>query len=312
MSVINIVIIVIIILVLLWALNNVFFKTNIIYDVICDADKATMTDTAFTAATVTNSNIIVAKDIPDNNSSNFMLSVWFYIDNWGNKIGNIKNILYMATANTASYPPGLADALSSGISVSVTPPDPTPPITYKNIAISLATYENDLYIDIETARSSTTTTATSGTTQATPGTTQATLGSSKYTRYKLSNIPIQKWNNLTISVDSRTLDVYLDGKLRNSFILNGLYKNYDSTAAAVNKKNIDIGTTNTPSNTVTGNGFEGFITRIRYESFAINPQEAYNIYKAGINSSLANSIYNRYRLKVSFLEYNKERGSITI
>ena len=293
MSVINIVIIVIIILVLLWALNNVFFKTNIIYDVICDADK--VADTTITTATVTNSNIIVAKDIPDNNSSNFMLSVWFYIDNWGNKIGNIKNILYMATANTASYPTGLDDALSSGISVSVTPADPTPPITYKNIAISLAKYENDLYIDIETARSSTTTTP----------------GSSRYTRYKLSNIPIQKWNNLTISVDSRTLDVYLDGKLRNSFILNGLYKNYDSTAA-VNKKNIYIGTTNTPSNTVIGDGFEGFITRIRYESFAINPQEAYNIYKAGINSSLANSIYNRYRLKVSFLEYNKERGSVTI
>ena len=69
-------------------------------------------------------------------------------------------------------------------------------------------------------------------------------------------------------------------------------------------------------NTIDNNGinssFEGFITRIRYEGNAINPQEAYNIYKAGISSSLANSMYNKYRLKVSFLEYNKEKGSITI
>ena len=58
--------------------------------------------------------------------------------------------------------------------------------------------------------------------------------------------------------------------------------------------------------------FEGFITRIRYEGNSINPQDAYNIYKEGINSSLATSIFNKYRLKISFLEYNKENGTITI
>ena len=59
-------------------------------------------------------------------------------------------------------------------------------------------------------------------------------------------------------------------------------------------------------------GFEGFITRIRYQPNAINPQEAYNIYKEGISASLAKSIYNKYGLKVSFLEYDQERGSFTI
>ena len=38
-------------------------------------------------------------------------------------------------------------------------------------------------------------------------------------KYKISNIPIQKWNNLTLSIDAKLLDVYLDGKLLNSFIL---------------------------------------------------------------------------------------------
>jgi hypothetical protein len=57
-------------------------------------------------------------------------------------------------------------------------------------------------------------------------------------------------------------------------------------------------------------GFEGYITRIRYEGNSINPQDAYKIYKAGINSKLATSIFNKYRLKISFLEYNKEKGTI--
>ena len=54
------------------------------------------------------------------------------------------------------------------------------------------------------------------------------------------------------------------------------------------------------------------VVRVRFEPNAINPQEAYNIYKEGINSSLAKSLYDKYSMKVSFLEYNKERGSFTI
>ena len=36
---------------------------------------------------------------------------------------------------------------------------------------------------------------------------------------------------------------------------------------------------------------------MRYESNSINPQEAYNIYREGINSSLARSIYSKYKLR---------------
>ena len=299
MSVTNIIIIVIIIIVLLWALNNIFLKTNIIYDIMCDASAAR--DSVSTTL-VSNKNMIIAKDIPENNSSNFMLSVWFYIDNWGDNISSEKNILYMASVSEAKTPPALQSNYS-GVSTttSITPSTTGTQITYKNINIALDKYENNLFIDIES----------------TPESAASATNSFDYTRYRLPNVSIQKWNNLTISIDSRTLDVYLDGKLRNSFILKGLYRNY---VDATTNKNIYIGnmapqTTTTSAvvvNSGVNSGFEGFITRIRYESFAINPQEAYNIYKAGINSNLANSIYNRYRLKVSFLEYNKEKGSITI
>jgi hypothetical protein len=164
---------------------------------------------------------------------------------------------------------------------------------YKNINIALDKYENNLFIDIETYLDKVQSSTLSNQTN--------------YTRYKIPNIPVQKWNNLTLSVDTRTLDVYLDGKLRNSFILHGLYKNYNVDQS---KKNIYIGNMQLAGSTA-NSGFEGYITRIRYEGNSINPQDAYKIYKAGINSKLATSIFNKYRLKISFLEYNKEKGTIT-
>jgi hypothetical protein len=279
MSVINIIILVILALVLFWGLKNLIFKTNIIYDKMCVASKAVTT----TDATLSTTNIIVADDIPETTSSNFTLSVWFYIDNWGNNIGNEKNILYLATAANSTTLQELKTNLS-GISKKVPITTPTTPV-YKNINIALDEYENNLFIDIECF-----------------GLSNETI----FTRYKIPNIPVQKWNNLTISVDVRTLDVYLDGKLRNSFILHGLYTNYYRNSPAV-KKNMYLGNMST-----TNPGFEGFITRIRYEGDSCNPQDAYNIYKEGINASLASSLFNKYSLKVSFLEYNKEQGSFQI
>jgi len=278
MSVINIIILVILALVLFWGLQNVFFKTNIIYDKMCIASKRAEVTTEVTSTT----NIILAKDIPETTSSNFTLSVWFYIDNWGNNIGNEKNILYLATPSASTTLPALKTGLS-GISKKSSITTPTTPAN-KNINIALDTYENNLFIDIECFG--------------------LLSNETIFTRYKIPNISVQKWNNLTISVDVRTLDVYLDGKLRNSFILHGLYKNYYGTIIPKNMYLGDISNNNI--------GFEGFITRIRYEGNSCNPQDAYNIYKEGINASLASSIFNKYSLKVSFLEYNKEQGSFQI
>ena len=55
------------------------------------------------------------------------------------------------------------------------------------------------------------------------------------------------------------------------------------------------------------NGFEGYITRIRYQTNGISPKEAYDIYKKGINASHSKAFYNKYGLKVSFMEYNDEK-----
>ena len=40
--------------------------------------------------------------------------------------------------------------------------------------------------------------------------------------------------------------------------------------------------------------------------------QVYKIYKEGIDQSLARSLFNKYKLKVSFLEYNKSIGELSI
>jgi hypothetical protein len=292
MAIVNIIIIIVLLIVLVWGLNNFFFKTNIIFDIMCDAKEPVQRlDSGNTASALfsSNKNAVFSKDIPETSSSNFMLSVWFYIENWGDNIASEKNILFMSPKENAKTVPQLQNTLT-GISAKHTMQITT--TVYKNINIALDKYENNLFIDIETYLDKVQSSTLSNQTN--------------YTRYKIPNIPVQKWNNLTLSVDTRTLDVYLDGKLRNSFILHGLYKNYNQDQS---KKNIYIGNMQLAGSTE-NSGFEGYITRIRYEGNSINPQDAYKIYKAGINSKLATSIFNKYRLKISFLEYNKEKGTI--
>lgn len=276
MNVANIIIIIILILIIIWLLNKVFFSTNIVFDKMIDASKPPSDNSMF----ATSNNFIPNKDLKEENTSNFMLSVWFYIDDWNTNTGNEKNILYMSNtedANTLTDLEGLTGITKSSNCIAGT--------TYKNLNICLDKYDNNLLIDIET---------TGGTQD---------CSQSRFTRHQVSNISLQKWNCLILSVDTKTFDVYLDGKLRNSFILDGTYNN------SVTKKNIYLGNI---GNGIDKNGFQGFITRVRYEPNSINPQQAYKIYKEGINASLAKSLFNQYSLKVSFLEYNKEKGSFTI
>ena len=284
MKVSNVIIITTSVLLIVYLTTRFLFVTDIIYDIMCDAKNPATSETTYSGLAsigAINKNIIPNKDFNENNTSNLMISGWFFVENWGNEISNEKNVLYIATSPNSITPVDLKNKLV-GISSSVEAQSATT-TPYKNLAISLDKYENNLLIDIETYSDNINNKTT-------------------FTRYLIKNIPIQKWNNITISVDTKTMDVYLDGKLRNSFILHGIYKNkYENNKA----KNIYLG--NLGGSNV---GFEGYITRIRYQPNSINPQEAYNIYKDGINASQASSI--KYGLKVSFLEHNTEKGSITI
>ena len=112
---------------------------------------------------------------------------------------------------------------------------------------------------------------------------------------KITNIPLQKWVNLIVSLTTRSLDVYLDGKLVKTCVLPGV--------PLVNKDaNIDL----TPS---PPGGFDGFTSKFQYIPNPVNPQEAYNIYKEGFGGGGLGGAMDRYKVKVSYLVDNKEKSS---
>ncbi len=286
MSITNIIIITILIIILIWILSSTIFKTNIVMDLIteCNEKGANLSESvSYSGSYSTNPNFIHKSIINSFKSQNMMLSMWFYIDMWdtNTNVINPKNILYIAADDAGSNLKNVNIQSSTLTDLSCV----STSHKYKNIAIELDNYENNLNIYVLCTNNNNT----------------CSSNELIMSKYKISNIPIQKWNNLTLSIDSKLLDVYLDGKLLNSFVLPNIIE-YPNTS----NQNIYLGYIDGTES------WQGFITRVRFESNSITPKDALDIYNTGINSNHTNSLLSKYSLKVSFLEYNKEKGSLTI
>jgi hypothetical protein len=148
-------------------------------------------------------------------------------------------------------------------------------------AITLGASENDLNVSVACYRQQSSSSST---------------GNTIINHCNVKNIPLQKWVNVIISLYGRSLDVYIDGKLVKTCVLPGVAKVNPTSAIHI-----------TPMG-----GFNGWTSNIRYWTTAKNPQEAYNIYKAGYGGGGLGSLFNKYRIKVAFLDDNVEKGSFEI
>ena len=110
----------------------------------------------------------------------------------------------------------------------------------------------------------------------------------------VANVPIQRWVNLIVSLYGRTLDVYIDGKLVRTCVLPGVAKIANNAPVYV-----------TPLG-----GFSGYTSNIHYYGDAVNPQQAYNIYRAGYGGSGIGGF--PYEIQVSYLKDGEEQESFTI
>lgn len=267
-------IIIAIVIIVIIVLNYFFAKSNIIYDSILNAQN--------------HNKVVKHSELPNMNLSNFATSVWFYINDWEFNYGQRKNIMFFsktADAQNVNFTKNLNNIDEGNMVAGNISSDTIPNL--KNVSIFLGEFENNLHIEIETFRNSNTLNASNKTMQTT-----------SITEYVIPNVEVQKWVCLTLSVDTRTMDVYLDGKLVNSYVLPGVYKPSPDN-------NVFLGN-------LGSGGFGGFITRFRYINRDISPEQSYAIYKDGINSSILGNVFNKYRLKVSFLEYDTPRASFTI
>jgi hypothetical protein len=212
--------------------------------------------------------VILANTLPTNkNTNNYTYSTWFYVNDWNYRFGEPKVIL------------GRLDPENN----------PSPSIT-------LGAMENNVNVAVACYPAGSASPGSASPGSASPGSASPGSASPVIHQCNVSNIPLQKWVNLIVSLYGRTLDLYLDGKLVRTCVMPGVPRISPEANILV-----------TPAG-----GFNGWTTNFQYWANASNPQEAYNIYKGGFGGSILGNIFNRFNIKISFISDNKEKSSITI
>ena len=124
----------------------------------------------------------------------------------------------------------------------------------------------------------------------------------------LTNIPLQKWTNVIVTLNNKAIDIYLDGKLVKTCMLPGVQTPKPSQNLIIADKSDQTAT----SGAGQGTGFSGFIAKFRFYSRTVNPREAYEIYKEGHGSGWLANLLSQYQLKLAFLKNSKEINSVSI
>jgi len=103
-------------------------------------------------------------------------------------------------------------------------------------------------------------------------------------------IDLQRWINLTISVNGRVVDVYMDGKLTRSCVLSDL-----PLASQDKAQSITLGG---PL------GFSGYFGTTQFSGSALSPDKIYSLYQAGpypgVDSGFLGFLANKIGIKLQY------------
>jgi len=110
----------------------------------------------------------------------------------------------------------------------------------------------------------------------------------------VQDIDLQRWINITVSVNGRIVDVYYDGKLNRSCVLPDI-----PTAPDQGAQSVVIGQSG---------GFGGKISTIQFFGYPLTPDRIYSIYQAG--PSTAGGLINYLAAKFGInLTYSGAKGT---
>lgn len=125
----------------------------------------------------------------------------------------------------------------------------------------------------------------------------------------IQNVQLQKWINLTMSVYGNTLDLYLDGKLVRTCIMQTMPASLSSSDDLYvgGGYNLDGGNI-TPND----GDLEGFISNVVYKPDYFSPEEAWNIYSAGYSGAGMFNFLHSYKLNFSITNNNQTVGQFSI
>jgi hypothetical protein len=112
----------------------------------------------------------------------------------------------------------------------------------------------------------------------------------------VNNIPLQTWVNITINITNRSLDIYINGKLEQTYIVPGVPSQMDGTPITV-----------APPPT-----FTGWTSNLQYYPYNLNPQTVWSIYQQGYtsNSSIL-SLLSKYSIKLIFVD-NSTKNQVVV
>lgn len=118
----------------------------------------------------------------------------------------------------------------------------------------------------------------------------------------ISNIQLQKWINITISVYGNTVDMYLDGKLVRTCVL----------AAAGNLVASDMLFVGGATDGTSKGDLQGYISNVVFKPDWFTPEEAWDIYGAGYSGSGMFDFIHKYKLNFSVTNNSETVGGFSI
>jgi hypothetical protein len=177
---------------------------------------------------------IPAGKIPSSSLGNeYSLNMWIYINDYNYKYDEPKYVLMKGSTNKNSNN-GLYNSSNPGIYL-----DPT---------------KNDLIISVEHQ---------SGT-ELGGNSPPSSSDDDTFGTCRVSNIPLQRWVCINLSLYNNIMDVYIDGKLYKSCVTNGFPK-----------------PNNEPMYFGFDGGFDGFVSKITWANKNLSPEEIYSRYEQG-------------------------------
>lgn len=208
------------------------------------------------------SKVISKNVIPQVGSTNYSMSVWFYINEWNYQYGKEKNIVARYIQDTNEKTKN----------------------TYKPVpSITLDPNTNDLMVKLSYY-------------SPTKDTNEI-----KVHECKIKGVPLQRWTYVNVVVFNRTIDVYIDGKLTRTCVLEGVpLSGVDSDVFVSESAYTELP------------GFSGSISDLKLFTYAMNPKQVYEQYRKGNSMSSVVGSLDKYKLKFSLLENNKEKSSYII
>lgn len=116
----------------------------------------------------------------------------------------------------------------------------------------------------------------------------------------IQDIDLQRWVNVTVSVNGRIVDVYYDGKLTRSCVLPDV-----PSAPNTGRQQVIIGR---------GGGFAGKMSGIQFFSYPLTPDHIYSIYQAGPQGSAGFMSYvaEKLGIKLVYAGRGGEQQTITV